>query len=101
VVSEEGRVGADEKQPHGSPNTPTLDDNVTDIASELGTSLGSGYSIGGDQQLNYREVEVSSVPKNCIHDHTIHRMELTYVQKVQYLLRPKSTVSPAVPCYKG
>jgi len=60
---------------------------VTDIASELDTALGRAYSISGDQQLNYREVGASSVPKNVTHDHTTHRMGLMhvtrYVRKVQ------------------
>jgi len=62
---------------------------VTDIASELGTPLGSAYGIGGVQELNYREVGASSVPKNFTRDHTTHRMGLKhvtcYVQEVQQL----------------
>jgi len=71
----------------------TLDDNVTDMASELDTSLGRAYSIGGDQQLNYREVGISSVSKNCTHDHPTHRM----VTHARDMLLPKGTVVSAVP----
>lgn len=70
----------------------TLDGNVTDIASELDTSLGSAYSIGGDQKVNHREVGVSSVPQNFTYDHTTHTCDT---------LRPKSIAVPTVPCYKG
>jgi hypothetical protein len=56
-------------------------EHVAGIASEMDTSLGSAYSIGGDQQLTYREVGASSVPKNFTHDHTTHRMGLMHVTR--------------------